>query len=172
MVQDGYHKPLAPDLLRYLADKWLHTNPVPQKNTLFFDTLIEVGSQYIWIGNYSGFVESHVLYLIPVVFGLQIELLVSTWCKQLEKILAESERMRREADDTGPRAELDYWRQMSSRWEWSHCSQQSSKHNNHNCRVQVQNQLFSIYWLIKLWGLVRTVLHGNQFVRNIIAYFV
>ena len=38
------------------------------------------------------------------------------WCRQLEKILAESERMRKEADDTGPRAELDHWRQMSSRF--------------------------------------------------------
>jgi len=41
---------------------------------------------------------------------------VTVWCKQLEKILAESERMRKEADDTGPRAELDHWRQMSSRY--------------------------------------------------------
>ncbi|KAF6019880.1 DNAH8 [Bugula neritina] len=47
---------------------------------------------------------------------VEIENLVTVWCKQLEKILAESERMRKEADDTGPRAELDHWRQMSSRF--------------------------------------------------------
>jgi len=46
---------------------------------------------------------------------LAIEQLVTVWYKQLEKILAESERMRKEEDDTGPRAELDHWRQMSAR---------------------------------------------------------
>lgn len=40
----------------------------------------------------------------------QLELLVAEWCKQIEQILAESEQMRKEADDIGPNAELSHWK--------------------------------------------------------------
>ncbi len=43
-----------------------------------------------------------------VVSGL--EALVSEWCKQIEQVLAESEQMRKEADDIGPNAELAHWK--------------------------------------------------------------
>lgn len=43
-----------------------------------------------------------------VVTGL--EGLVSEWCKQIEQVLAESEQMRKEADDIGPNAELAHWK--------------------------------------------------------------
>jgi dynein heavy chain len=36
--------------------------------------------------------------------------LVSEWCKQIEQVLAESEQMRKEADDIGPNAELAHWK--------------------------------------------------------------
>lgn len=36
--------------------------------------------------------------------------LVTEWCKQVEKVLAESEQMRKEADDVGPNAELAHWK--------------------------------------------------------------
>ena len=36
--------------------------------------------------------------------------LVNEWCKQIEQVLAESEQMRKEADDIGPNAELAHWK--------------------------------------------------------------
>jgi dynein heavy chain, axonemal len=36
--------------------------------------------------------------------------LVGEWCKQIEQVLAESEQMRKEADDIGPNAELAHWK--------------------------------------------------------------
>jgi len=41
---------------------------------------------------------------------LDIVELVSEWCKQIEQVLAESEQMRKEADDIGPNAELAHWK--------------------------------------------------------------
>ncbi|XP_062602161.1 dynein axonemal heavy chain 8-like, partial [Saccostrea cucullata] len=45
-----------------------------------------------------------------------MEDLASTWCRQIEQILAESDQMRKEADDTGPLAELEHWRQLMARF--------------------------------------------------------
>eukprot|EP01135_Chromosphaera_perkinsii_P010177 Nk52_evm43s2039 gene=Nk52_evmTU43s2039 len=39
-----------------------------------------------------------------------LEALVGDWCKQIEQVLAESEQMRKEADDIGPNAELEHWK--------------------------------------------------------------
>ncbi|KAI9314021.1 dynein heavy chain, N-terminal region 2-domain-containing protein, partial [Zopfochytrium polystomum] len=39
-----------------------------------------------------------------------LEGLVMEWCKQIEQVLAESEQMRKEADDIGPNAELAHWK--------------------------------------------------------------
>jgi len=40
---------------------------------------------------------------------------VKIWVKQIRQVLAESEQMRREADDSGPSAELEHWKtRMSS----------------------------------------------------------
>ncbi|KAJ1345302.1 hypothetical protein BSLG_000815 [Batrachochytrium salamandrivorans] len=39
-----------------------------------------------------------------------LEGLVNEWCKQIEQVLAESEQMRKEADDIGPNAELSHWK--------------------------------------------------------------
>ncbi|CAF1413331.1 unnamed protein product, partial [Adineta ricciae] len=44
-------------------------------------------------------------------FVTECENLMEKWCKQIEKILAESEQIRREADDVGPSAELTHWKQ-------------------------------------------------------------
>ncbi|KAI8792083.1 dynein heavy chain 5, axonemal [Biomphalaria glabrata] len=40
----------------------------------------------------------------------KLEELLAFWSKQIEQVLAESEQMRREADDIGPTAELAYWK--------------------------------------------------------------
>ncbi|XP_023932850.1 dynein heavy chain 8, axonemal [Lingula anatina] len=45
-----------------------------------------------------------------------LEGLVSGWGKQIEQVLAESDQMRKEADDTGPLAELEHWRQLTARF--------------------------------------------------------
>ncbi|XP_075239290.1 dynein axonemal heavy chain 5-like [Convolutriloba macropyga] len=40
----------------------------------------------------------------------KLETLLGQWCKQIETVLAESEQIRREADDVGPSAELEHWK--------------------------------------------------------------
>ncbi|GCC35016.1 hypothetical protein chiPu_0013494 [Chiloscyllium punctatum] len=40
----------------------------------------------------------------------QLEGVLMSWTKQIEQVLAESEQMRKEADDIGPAAELDHWK--------------------------------------------------------------
>jgi hypothetical protein len=47
-----------------------------------------------------------------------IEDCIHIWIKQIEQVLAESEQMRREADDIGPRAELDHWKKRMSRFNY------------------------------------------------------
>jgi len=40
----------------------------------------------------------------------QLEATLTSWLKQIEQVLTESEQIRREADNVGPSAELVYWR--------------------------------------------------------------
>ena len=40
----------------------------------------------------------------------KMEELLAVWSKQIEQVLAESEQIRREADNIGPSAELAYWK--------------------------------------------------------------
>ncbi|KAK3736698.1 hypothetical protein QZH41_011488 [Actinostola sp. cb2023] len=47
---------------------------------------------------------------------VKLEELIESWCKQIEQVLAESEQMRREADDTGPMAELEHWKMRMARF--------------------------------------------------------
>jgi dynein heavy chain len=51
----------------------------------------------------------------PDVIG-QLEALLDSWCKQIEQVLAESEQMRKEADDVGPRAELEHWKRRMAKF--------------------------------------------------------
>ncbi|NWX15582.1 DYH5 protein, partial [Aegotheles bennettii] len=45
----------------------------------------------------------------------KLEEVVMVWIKQIRQLLVESEQMRREADDSGPSAELEHWKtRMSS----------------------------------------------------------
>ncbi|XP_036448538.1 LOW QUALITY PROTEIN: dynein heavy chain 5, axonemal [Colossoma macropomum] len=43
-----------------------------------------------------------------------LELVLLYWAKQIEQVLAESEQMRKEADDIGPSVELEYWKSRMS----------------------------------------------------------
>lgn len=44
------------------------------------------------------------------------EELVMHWCKQMETVLVQSEQMRKEGDDTGPLAELEHWRHLTTKF--------------------------------------------------------
>ncbi|MEQ2240347.1 hypothetical protein ILYODFUR_013861, partial [Ilyodon furcidens] len=48
----------------------------------------------------------------------KIEACVKVWIKQIEQVLAESDQLRKEADDLGPRAELDHWKKRMSRFNY------------------------------------------------------
>uniref|UniRef100_A0A672PDE8 Dynein axonemal heavy chain 5 n=1 Tax=Sinocyclocheilus grahami TaxID=75366 RepID=A0A672PDE8_SINGR len=48
----------------------------------------------------------------------KIEACMKTWVKQIEQVLAESDQLRKEADDLGPRAELDHWKKRMSRFNY------------------------------------------------------
>ncbi|XP_078395203.1 dynein axonemal heavy chain 5 [Cetorhinus maximus] len=48
----------------------------------------------------------------------KIEACIKEWIKQIEQVLAESEQLRKEADDLGPRAELDHWKKRMSRFNY------------------------------------------------------
>eukprot|EP00105_Crassostrea_gigas_P037004 XP_019921152.1 PREDICTED: dynein heavy chain 8, axonemal [Crassostrea gigas] len=61
-----------------------------------------------------------------------MEDLASTWCKQIEQILAESDQMRKEADDTGPLAELEHWRQLMARF-----NALLEQIKSHECRIVI-----------------------------------
>ena len=47
-----------------------------------------------------------------------IEDTVRLWMRQIEVVLAESEQIRREADNIGPRAELEYWKKRTSKFNY------------------------------------------------------
>ena|SRR6218665_458 len=48
----------------------------------------------------------------------QMEACMAIWIRQIEKVLAESEQMRREADDIGPKAELDHWKKRMAKFNF------------------------------------------------------
>ena len=39
------------------------------------------------------------------------------WCKEIHQILTQSEQMRRESDDVGPRAELEHWKKRMAKFD-------------------------------------------------------
>lgn len=47
-----------------------------------------------------------------------IEETVRSWMKQIQILLAESEQIRKEADNIGPRAELEYWKRRTSKFNY------------------------------------------------------
>ncbi|XP_038626369.1 dynein heavy chain 5, axonemal [Tachyglossus aculeatus] len=49
--------------------------------------------------------------------GLErIEGCIKVWIKQIEQVLAENDQLRKEADDLGPRAELEHWKKRLSKF--------------------------------------------------------
>uniref|UniRef100_A0A1I8ID59 Dynein heavy chain 5, axonemal n=1 Tax=Macrostomum lignano TaxID=282301 RepID=A0A1I8ID59_9PLAT len=47
-----------------------------------------------------------------------IEECAAGWMKQIEQVLAETEQIRREADNVGPRAELEYWKRRMAKFNY------------------------------------------------------
>ncbi|CAF4727702.1 unnamed protein product, partial [Rotaria sp. Silwood2] len=47
-----------------------------------------------------------------------IEETMKKWIQQMKEVLAESEQIRREADDIGPRAELNYWKRRMTKFNF------------------------------------------------------
>ena len=45
------------------------------------------------------------------------ETCVQTWYKEIEQTLTESEQMRKESDDVGPRAELEHWKKRMAKFD-------------------------------------------------------
>jgi len=48
-----------------------------------------------------------------------------SWCKVVERVLAESDLIRKESDDVGPSTELDYWKARMAKF--NRCAQQDSQ---------------------------------------------
>ncbi|XP_066479011.1 dynein axonemal heavy chain 5 [Tiliqua scincoides] len=47
-----------------------------------------------------------------------IEACMEVWIKQIEQVIAENDQLRKEADDLGPRAELDHWKKRLSKFNY------------------------------------------------------
>ena len=77
---------------------------------------------------------------------LCFEQLVSTWYREIEQVLTESEQMRKEADDVGPSAELDHWKRRMAKFN-SLLEAIRSK----ECRIVVAVLLAAKSKLIKTW---------------------
>ncbi|XP_053374157.1 dynein axonemal heavy chain 8-like [Mercenaria mercenaria] len=75
-----------------------------------------------------------------------MEDLTSQWCKQIEQILAESDQMRKEADDTGPIAELDHWRQLTARF-----NALLDQIKSHKCRMVINIVHIAKSRVMKKW---------------------
>ena len=48
-----------------------------------------------------------------------MEELMRNWIKQINQVLTESEQIRREADDIGPSAEVNYWKTRLAKFNTS-----------------------------------------------------
>ncbi|KAL7886714.1 hypothetical protein AOLI_G00044350 [Acnodon oligacanthus] len=80
-----------------MEDKFQLHNMVPSPDLSHLQEPVD----YINAANNSELVES-------------LELVLLHWAKQIEQVLAESEQMRKEADDIGPSVELEYWKSRMS----------------------------------------------------------
>lgn len=45
-------------------------------------------------------------------------IVILNYCASVVQVLAESDQLRKEADDLGPRAELDHWKRRMSRFNY------------------------------------------------------
>ncbi|CAH1796663.1 unnamed protein product [Owenia fusiformis] len=75
-----------------------------------------------------------------------LEDVVSSWCKQIEQVLAESDQMRKEADDTGPLAELEHWRQLTARF-----NSILEQIKGHDCKMVIHTLHISKTKVLKMW---------------------
>ena len=68
------------------------------------------------------------------------------WCEEIHQILTESEQMRQEADDVGPRAELDHWKKRLARF-----SSLTESLRSQECKSVVSLLIASKSKVLKVW---------------------
>ncbi|XP_048464583.1 dynein axonemal heavy chain 5 [Rhincodon typus] len=94
------------DIVQAAYDKAMTEKQVNLKECETFDLrLIKGPSDYLSLANSTEALE-------------KIEACMKVWINQIEQVLAESEQLRKEADDLGPRAELDHWKKRMSRFNY------------------------------------------------------
>ncbi|XP_036366495.1 dynein heavy chain 5, axonemal-like [Octopus sinensis] len=76
----------------------------------------------------------------------EIENIIKIWIKQVEQVLAESEQMRREADDIGPRAELEHWKRRMSKFNYLLDQIKGEEVRTVLCILQVAKSKFLKIW--------------------------
>ncbi|GAB1603178.1 hypothetical protein Ahia01_000598300, partial [Argonauta hians] len=76
----------------------------------------------------------------------EIENIIKIWIKQIKKVLAESEQMRREADDIGPRAEVEHWKRRMSKFNYLLDQIKGEEVRTVLCILQVAKSKFLKVW--------------------------
>ncbi|XP_060709267.1 dynein axonemal heavy chain 8-like [Hemiscyllium ocellatum] len=77
---------------------------------------------------------------------LQLENLLLTWHNQLEQVLAQSNQVRKEAENSGPLTELEYWKCMSAKFN-SIIEQLRGQH----CKAVINVLKASQSKMLKMW---------------------
>ncbi|XP_059501105.1 dynein axonemal heavy chain 8-like [Stegostoma tigrinum] len=77
---------------------------------------------------------------------LQLENLLLTWHNQLEQVLAQSNQVRKEAENSGPLTELEYWKCMSAKFN-SIIEQLRGQH----CKAVINVLKASHSKMLKMW---------------------
>lgn len=77
------------------------------------------------------------------------------WCKEIEQILTESEQMRKEADDIGPRAELDHWKKRMAKFDsLSDCIKSPQRRTVIAIIIAAKSRVLKVmynYYILVLW---------------------
>ncbi|KAF7655270.1 hypothetical protein LDENG_00058640 [Lucifuga dentata] len=76
----------------------------------------------------------------------KMEVCMKAWMKQIEQVLAESEQLRKDADDVGPRGELAYWKKRMCRFSYL-----LDQLKRHDVKTVFGVLLFAKSKLIKPW---------------------
>ena len=79
----------------------------------------------------------------------KLEEVMATWSRQIEQVLVESEQIRREADNIGPLAELNYWKSRMAKFNTSvYVSSQSTSYRFRIIYVFVVKPWLWLIWFM------------------------
>nr|XP_038033594.1 dynein heavy chain 8, axonemal [Anas platyrhynchos] len=76
----------------------------------------------------------------------QLEEVLMIWYRQIERVLIESQQMRKEADDSGPLTELEHWKCMSAKFNFL-----IEQIKGHNCKAVINILNVAHSKLLKMW---------------------